>query len=353
MRLKKLEIRNFKKFINKKIYTFSKSNKYDSNSDLTLIVGNNGTGKSSVLQAIVLVTAMASREGFEVENFDWPGFEYKHIQTGRMPCEISCTYEFSKLELDATVKFAEELIEKGVELITPSKKSEIRLNYDYQNSKVISNIGAKAYFQFSGYQYAKRLSKFSTEKEQLFDKVGNIYWYTEQRTSYSISKALDVETPEIDWMRSFLSNAYSFHIAIVEGKRKLSNGEFDFYDKLHKLYQKVFPDRSFIGSAPNFDAFDKIKAPNFFLTDGKSEYEIGEMSAGERAIFPILLDFARWNINNSIIIIDEVELHLHPSLQQAFIRALSKIGNSNQFILTTHSETIVNMFEESNIIRLK
>jgi hypothetical protein len=25
------------------------------------------------------------------------------------------------------------------------------------------------------------------------------------------------------------------------------------------------------------------------------------MSAGERAVFPILMDFARWNINNSII----------------------------------------------------
>ena len=76
------------------------------------------------------------------------------------------------------------------------------------------------------------------------------------------------------------------------------------------------------------------------------------MSAGERAIFPILLDFARWNINNSIIIIDEVELHLHPPLQQAFVRSLSKLGKNNQFILTTHSESVTSMFEEEQIIRL-
>lgn len=353
MRISRLEIQNFKKFTNRKTFTFKRANEYDKQSDLNLIVGNNGSGKSSILQAIVLVTATASREGFTIDEFDWPGFEYRHIQTGKMPCSIACSFEFSDLELEATVDYAQQLISKGIPLGVPSKRKEIKLHYDYQNSKVNTKFGASSYYQFSGYQYAKRLAKYSTAKGELFNKVGNIYWYTEQRTSYSISKALDAETPEIDWMRSFLSNAYSFHIAITDGKRKLSNGEFDFYNKLHNLYKKVFPERSFIGSAPNFDALDEIKAPDFFLTDGIQQYEISEMSAGERAIFPILLDFARWNINNSIIIIDEVELHLHPSLQQAFVRALSKIGNSNQFILTTHSETIVNMFEESSIIRVK
>lgn len=351
MRLKKLEIRNFKRFINAETYEFKKANEYDPESDLTLIVGNNGTGKSSILQAIVLVTATASREDFTTDSLDWPGFEYRHLQSGKQPCEISCTYEFSDTELNATIEFAEKLIEKGVDLRIPSKKKNVKLNYDYQR-KSVNAPTAQAYFQFSGYQYAKRLAKFTSAKDRLFNKVGNIYWYTEQRTSYSISKTLDSETPEIDWMRSFLANAYSFHIAITEGKRELAIGEFDFYDKLHQLYKKVFPKRSFVGAAPNFDLYDRIKTPDFFLTDGNSQYEIAEMSAGERAIFPILLDFARWNINNSIIIIDEVELHLHPALQQAFVRALSKIGTANQFILTTHSDTIVNMFEESNIIRL-
>jgi len=78
------------------------------------------------------------------------------------------------------------------------------------------------------------------------------------------------------------------------------------------------------------------------------------MSAGERAIFPILMDFTRWNINNSVIIIDELELHLHPPLQQTLVRALSEIGHNNQFIFTTHSNSVVTMFDESEnqIIRL-
>ena len=78
------------------------------------------------------------------------------------------------------------------------------------------------------------------------------------------------------------------------------------------------------------------------------------MSAGERAIFPILMDFARWNINHSIIIIDEIELHLHPPLQQTLVRVLQQLGHDNQFIFTTHSNSVTSMFDESEnqIIRL-
>jgi predicted ATP-dependent endonuclease of OLD family len=351
MRIAKIELSGFKKFVDKRVFSFKDNDEFDGN-DAVLIVGNNGEGKSSILQAIVLTTATATREGFEISNFDWPGFDYKHIQTGRFPLEVKCSYEFSAEEIQATRAYALLLIEKGIKLGLPADHKKIQLKYDYQNNKVVTSLGAEAYFQFSGYQFAKRLTKYVEEKNSLFDRVGNIYWYTEQRTSYSISNALEAESPQLEWMRSFLATAYSFHIAVADGQRTLRSGQFDFYDSLHNLYKSVFPDRFFVGAAPDFDAFEAANAPYFYLSDGVNQYEISEMSAGERAIFPILLDFARWNINNSIIIIDEVELHLHPSLQQSFLRALMRLGKNNQFILTTHSESVAVMFEEEQIIRL-
>ena len=160
------------------------------------------------------------------------------------------------------------------------------------------------------------------------------------------------EVSQLDAIRSFLANAYSFHIAVTEGRRTLKAGEFDFYQKISELYSKVFTDRKFVGATPRFDIYEKSTAPDFFLNDGKNDYELSEMSAGERAIFPILMDFARYNINNSIVIIDEIELHLHAPLQQAFIRALPKLGHNNQFILTSHSDYVTTMFEENQIIKL-
>jgi predicted ATP-dependent endonuclease of OLD family len=78
------------------------------------------------------------------------------------------------------------------------------------------------------------------------------------------------------------------------------------------------------------------------------------MSGGERAIFPILFDFANWNIHNSVILIDEIELHLHPPLQQAMIRAMmrNELGTNNQFIITTHSDSVVQILDDESIIRV-
>jgi len=358
MRIKRVELANFKKFEHKKVFDFNTASYNGNNSTITLIVGNNGTGKTSLLQAIVLVTASASKslQEFRGKTFDWPGFDYTHIQTGELPCHVQCNYEFSEDERRAILDYAAEYFSKNTwaSPVTTTNLEEIELKYDYPNDKVIraNDDITNPYFQFKGYLYAKELAKYSTNKNQLFDRVGDIYWYTEQRTSYSISNLLETDVQQLDWMRSFLSSAYAFHLAVSDGKRQLSEGEFDFYEELHNLYKKVFPGRSFIGATPNFDVFEKAQAPDFFLSDGKNQYEISEMSAGERAIFPILLDFARWNINNSIIIIDEIELHLHPPLQQTFVRALSKLGNNNQFIITSHSESVANMFEEEFIIRM-
>ena len=354
MKIKSITIHNYKKFVNEKTISFC--NEDGEINNLTLIVGNNGTGKSSILQAIVALIAPLTRDKFTVFDIDWGGFEYRFLQSGRFPLHMRAEIEFSEQELKQTVDFAERLKKLGIKLGTPNQTKSVTVQFNYDQQKpIVKGNNAKNYYQFSGYQYAKRLTAYETEKVKLFENVGNIYWYTEQRTSYNTNEVFEVQNSQLDSIRSYLANAYSFHLAISEGKRELQIGEFDFYERLAVLYSTVFTDRKFVGSAPRFDIFEKSSAPDFFLSDGHNQYELSEMSAGERAIFPILMDFARYNINNSIVIIDEIELHLHAPLQQAFIRSLLKLGYNNQFIVTTHSDTVANMFDETKnqIIRLK
>ena len=59
--------------------------------------------------------------------------------------------------------------------------------------------------------------------------------------------------------------------------------------------------------------------------------------SGRRACHFSFLDFANLNIHNSVILVDELELHLHPPLQQTLIRTVTDLGTNNQFIVTTHS----------------
>ena len=357
MKIREITVRNYKKFIEAKTLSFCDED--DRVNDMNLILGENGSGKTSVLQAIVATVAPLTRPGFHAEDLDWSGFDYRHIQSGQAPLKIEVKMDLGRNEIEATQRYFDRLkgmYGEGRFDVRPSEQRTVALTFDYERRKTIAQTEENL-FQLSGYQYAKQLSQFDSSSSSLFDEVGSIFWYSENRNAFSLSSPFAEgdnlgKTNNLDAIRSSLTTSYYFHLDLLQGRRTLKEGQVDFYEKLDKLYRKVFPTRHLEGAAPRFDDALGKDLPDFFLSDGQNQYELSEMSAGERAIFPILMDFARYNINNSIIIIDEIELHLHSPLQQALVRALPLLGNNNQFILTSHSDNVVTMFNEEEIVRL-
>jgi predicted ATPase len=123
--------------------------------------------------------------------------------------------------------------------------------------------------------------------------------------------------------------------------------------QLANLYKRIFPERSFAGVEP-MPGVDAPTADDFYflLNDGHRDYDIVEMSAGEQAVFPVLYEFVRQQIAYSVVLIDEVDLNLHPPAAQLLLSQLPKIGPTCQFILTTHSETVSNLIGEDETFRL-
>lgn len=357
MKIREITVRNYKKFIEPKTIQFC--DEEGNVNDMNLILGENGCGKTSILQSIVATIAPLTRSGFRAQDLDWNGFNYRYIQSGRTPLKIDIKVDLSPKEIQATQSYYDRLKDMDTKnrfRTRPGRNATVSLSLDYEKRKTIAKK-EESLFQLYGYQYAKQLSQFEPNPLALFNEVGSIFWYTENRNSFSLSSPFSDDnsdrTNSLDAIRSSLTTYYYFHIDLTQGRRVLKEGQYDFYEKLNQLYSKVFPNRHLVGAAPRFDdSIENHEVPDFILSDGQNQYEISEMSAGERAIFPILMDFARYNINNSIIIIDEVELHLHSPLQQALIRALPLFGNNNQFILTSHSDNVTVMFNEEEIIRL-
>jgi len=364
MKIKELRLSNYKKFNSQ---TFNFCDESGNPHDMLLIVGNNGTGKSSILQAIAMLVGAAAKPFTAPSDLEYPGFKWDNIQRGRMPVDVRATLQFNDEEIRTTQQFSSELAERYPDkiFVPPGNNREIELRLDYVENAVKAEGNASAFFQTKGYQYALQLSKFERNFDRLFQQVGSIYTYHEQRTATSIhSSGLsrdangngDSNTVVVDenLVKEVLFKWFVFHDRT--GRRRgfeLREGQRDFFAELERRYQMLFRGRSFKGFAPQMspDQFFDTEQ-DFWLFDGVNDYEFSEMSGGERAIFPMLIDFANRNINNSIIIIDEVELHLHPPLQQALIRALPLLGSNNQFILTTHSDDVATLFSESQIIRL-
>jgi predicted ATP-dependent endonuclease of OLD family len=88
------------------------------------------------------------------------------------------------------------------------------------------------------------------------------------------------------------------------------------------------------------------------INDGHRSYDLEEMSAGEQSVFPILYEFVRQQIKNCVVLIDEIDLNLHPPLAQALVSELPHLGPNCQFIYTTHSEAISAVVSPEQIYRL-
>ena len=84
------------------------------------------------------------------------------------------------------------------------------------------------------------------------------------------------------------------------------------------------------------------------LIDGREPFDFNTMSMGYAAVFDIVADLMmrmesqrRYDLEG-IVLIDEIETHLHVELQKQIVPILTELFPNIQFILTTHSPFILN-----------
>ena len=99
--------------------------------------------------------------------------------------------------------------------------------------------------------------------------------------------------------------------------------------------------------------------------DGKSEtLEIDQLSGGYRIMLALVADLARRMAqgnphlddplqSEAIVLIDEVDLHLHPSWQQRVLPDLMRTFPNAQFIVSTHSPQVLTTVSPEHIVRLR
>ena len=99
------------------------------------------------------------------------------------------------------------------------------------------------------------------------------------------------------------------------------------------------------------------------LPDGEAELEIGQLSGGYRIMLALAADLARRMAqgnphrddplqSEAIVLIDEVDLHLHPSWQQRVLPDLMRTFPKAQFIVSTHSPQVLTTVKPEHIVSL-
>ncbi len=354
MKVESISIQNFKLFENLEV---SFTNPIlEEVSHRFLILGDNGTGKTTLLQAIALPLALATRQISEVKNFDWIGFlPGRYWRWGPPHIELEISFEEEEIEATHAIFKKWHDARNGESLlIEPGDSKLVRLTLD--GEKCLAGTGPER-FQFLGRYYAKELLKTDPSIRLEFSKLPGIFWFDQWRN-------LGSNSPKNKTDKEIIENSSRVFFELgVAGLRKYLNGwkfaqltknySVDYLTELEKLYQQTFPARKFAGVEP-MPGTDSPSPEDYYflLTAGNRTYDIEEMSAGEQSIFPILYAFVRQQIAYSVVLIDEIDLNLHPPAAQSLVSKLPKISQSCQFIFTTHSRAVSDIMGESETYRL-
>jgi hypothetical protein len=367
MKVESISIQNFKLFDNLEVSFKNKT--LDEVTSRFLILGDNGTGKTTLLQAIALPLALATKQIQNITEFDWLGFlpaRYSKWGTPHIKLEVS----FEPEEIEATREVAQRWYAAQPEefrlehpFIKPGDRTSIQLILNGEYWKAGTTPEEKA--QFQGRYYAQKLLRIDPSIRSQFSKLPGIFWFDQFR---NLGSNLYREASGFGSLPfgegGFGGGRASFEIGVgrlrqylIEWRQRQESGnrtyQTDYLTQLENLYTRIFPDRSFWG----LEKIPRSNSPTeediyFLLKYRNRTYDLVEMSAGEQAIFPILYEFVRQQIAYSIVLIDEVDLNLHPPVAQFLVSQLPKIAPTCQLILTTHSEAVNDIIGEAETYRL-
>ena len=291
--------------------------------DLIVLAGINGSGKTRVLESIYYWFEMFRSEIADVNLF----------------------YEENEKEVLESLMDSNELTETEKEMQKEIEYTDCLRNikfydYDYKEGRN-ENINSKIISQ-------------SFEKLKIFPKI--IYVPTE------------INFEEIKKAQTNLKKEYSF-INIVDSYEikdipsyiatrisKIANEEENL--TMGQVRKKVFSEINNIFDILALDvklseiSKDENSMPIFTDSSGK-KFGINELSSGEKQLFLRTLAIKMLEPENSIIMIDEPELSLHPKWQQKIVDVYKKIGKNNQIILATHSPHILGSVQKESIILLE
>ncbi|NQU72973.1 MAG: AAA family ATPase, partial [Rhodospirillales bacterium] len=132
-------------------------------------------------------------------------------------------------------------------------------------------------------------------------------------------------------------------------------------DRIQSLLVKLLPDVSDIRFVDPQDSVDNVKVQ--FRTP-YGWVNIGSLSLGYRVLISWMVDFASRMFERypkhrdplaqpAIVLIDEIDLHLHPKWQRQIISYLTELFPNTQFIVTAHSPLFVQSAVDANVVVLR
>ena len=311
---------------------------------VTVLAGVNGRGKSSVLDAIALMLSRLLPQMSPARG------GYLQLR------EHDITYEQDGCRLDATLNLAGYPVTFSgqrnngylakFESLLPQVRQEIRDRYGF--SDMTRGNPSVAVYYTTDRAICKIPRKLSYPQSNFT-----------QGMEFAYTKALSRRI--VDY-KDFMMRFRNMVTLTEENKRPMlgEDAPEDIYgipplDNLYYLGENaiVAIQRAITAFVPDFHDLEVIEDPlRLVVHKGNETFDLAQLSDGERSVIAMVIDLCKRlsllnpNLENplegqGIVLIDEIELHLHPKWQREIIETFRTTFPNIQFIMTTHSPFVI------------
>lgn len=293
-----------------------------------ILTGKNGSGKTSVLDAIAIFI--------------------NSITTGTNPAEVVAKINDTKERIEFYVKTQnEDYLQKDKDNLKYLTGQYINvtagmwLDFNTSFTKIQKEFEAGRFIV--AYYKADRV--FSSVEPKHVEKV-------QLKSEYMIN-----EMPRTEFIKYLLDLKMTQALAVTGGKKDKAHTISVWFENFNNLLKQIFNDESVEM------VFDEDTFKFSIVMDGREPFDFNTLSSGYAAILDIVADLIirmEKQINRSfdfnipgVVLIDEIETHLHLELQKNIMKLLTTVFPNIQFIVSSHSPFILNCLDNVVIYDLE
>lgn len=390
MKVEQLKLENFKAFRNEK-FNFKK---------ITLLTGANSSGKSTIINALASILQGTESKPFPFyfnnygDNIHLGGFRdiiYQGNTSERFKVGLKLKDSKEEIFTEGTYRYAsagKQILVDSLEISTRSGKLEVRWKgqksgyevrriVDSETREEESKMAKEVFSSLSGLfeKFEEKRTK-NTDNQKLVDKFlteiskSSNDWFKvkpakssmllhELKESIAYKITIDRHQSKMNKFRAESNYigpirpypARHYYIANhTEKVDALGQNAFhilvDWYKSEPKKFASIMEDLKLLELAEEISV-DSIKDELIELNvtpAGESRsVNLSDVGFGLSQVLPILVTTGS-AIKNSTILINQPEVHLHPSSQALLANFFTNKGESKNFIIETHSEYLINRF---------
>lgn len=350
MQLDNIYIENFRPF---------KRLNIDLHPKMNVFIGLNGSGKTAILDSIAIsfipfISKLSKVNLFPRENLLLLKDADIHIGSDKLiitayinygksdACKWSQSREIGSNRNFNNFEYLNKYIKDFLLNLEENPSSNLPIISYYSTSRMNFDDTFKVSSNKSRYEY----NQFLAYNKSLFTGVNSfndfIVWFEDEEgyeDKMRLDKDPDYRNPKLQTVRNaietFLNSFESNRVVFKNIRIKKERNE-------------------------NSIKYHSPIVSSLVISKNETDFQLEQLSSGEKMMIMLIVDIARRIsianpslqnplLGEGIIIIDEIDLHLHPQWQREIVPALNKTFPNCQFIITTHSPQVLSKIKKENI----